>query len=42
MDGWEDVSNNSIYAVIVITNTKQWILDIVDFTSRSTANALLQ
>lgn len=42
MDGWEDVSNNSIYAVIAITSTKQWILDIVHFTGRPTANALLQ
>lgn len=40
MDGWEDVSNNSIYAVMAITSVKQWMVDIVHFTGRSTANAL--
>ncbi|BBN10816.1 hypothetical protein Mp_5g06650 [Marchantia polymorpha subsp. ruderalis] len=42
MDGWEDVSNNSIYAVMAITSVKQWMVDIVHFTGRPTANALQQ
>lgn len=42
MDGWEDMSNNLIYAVMTITKVIQWILNIVHFIGRSTANALQQ
>lgn len=31
----EDVFNNSIYAMIDIINTKQWIFDIIHFIYRS-------
>lgn len=32
LDGWEDVSHNSVYAFMILKNDSEDILDIVDFS----------
>jgi len=41
LDGWTDVSRNSVYAFMAVTREKQYILDIRHFKDRPTASNIL-